>query len=265
VALAKDDLQEAVSHYETAVAIVEGHAITERTLAESLEAARRHTTEIRTRQDNERLVAEQRKQELARQEQEAQSRKAEAERQQQLRAQQEARKQVEGRRQEEARKKAEAERQAELEAQNKSLVTTKYDRFFDSTTLEIQLTSYKEPLKFGSGEKVKFVTLFVSYSFDGRILPAKPKNLTILASDSEVVALGLGPPRSVIFLADGARVTPVSTGQSAIVASFSMSIDELKRLATAKKVEARVGTYEFVLTEREQKQFAGLLTEITPK
>lgn len=254
--------QQADIAYEQVIAEIGDHEIVDKVLAQKVIHSRQLVAEFKVEQENERIAEEKRKQDLVRQQAEVQRQQVEAQRQKELIAQEEARK-IEAARQASL---AEARKSAETAPQRQSSVTSKYDRFNDNTSLEVGMVKFKEPFKVGSGEPARFFSLRISFAFSGQVLKNQPKSVSLTVGDSEVGEVtGLGPPYSVIFLADGARVGLRSLHSSANISSFEMATDQLKVLAKADKVEMQIDTYEFVLTESERVIFTDLLTAITPK
>jgi hypothetical protein len=145
---------------------------------------------------------------------------------------------------------------------------TKYDKFKDKTTVTVVIQLSKTLII--GGVLIEDLSLTLATSFNGRKPPSEPKDITsfflsvntrkrysfshswIILADEERVKLGDGEYEGT---ASGAKV--------AELIFYSMSRENLKKVANAKKIEMQLGDTAFTLTESQVKNLKDFYKEIT--
>lgn len=143
-------------------------------------------------------------------------------------------------------------------------IEIKYDKFKDRTTVSLKLTiTEKLPI-----EELLFA---LTNSFEGKKQTSMPSDISgfflsvtkekqysishswIVLADDERIKLG-----------DGMYQGEANDSRAAEVIIYSISSENLKKIANAKKVEMQLGSKEFTLTELQLASFKEFYKQIVP-
>jgi hypothetical protein len=150
----------------------------------------------------------------------------------------------------------------------KKAVEVKYDKFKDTTSVTLTLQLIKKVALLSTGEDL---SLSLVSSFDGK----KP---TLMPDDINGFFLSVSKKKqysnshSWIVLADDERIRlgdGVYKGEEGAVRAaeviiYSISLANLKKIASAKKVETQIGNAEFTLTEPQLQSLKDFYKQIIP-
>jgi hypothetical protein len=124
----------------------------------------------------------------------------------------------------------------------KNGVSTEYDRFEDSTTVSVDFQLERK------------LSLTFSNTFDGKKRTSTPKNISISFISLDISEQYLYS-YSCIFLVDDQRISLdskhyIRQGDGEL-RSFSLTLEDLKKIANAKKVEMKLSSRIHILTESQ--------------
>lgn len=157
---------------------------------------------------------------------------------------------------------------ASISAQTTTSIQVKYDKFENRTSVAL----WDMPLA-GAGSDIK---LSLSHSFIGPLTkrinnPSSDKVLIVFSAEREIETLGVPP--AVVLLLNGERVklqlrwmdNVIGTTDYHTRAYILMPIEFIKRMATAKSVEGKIGYSEFHFTRTNLVSVRKFLQALAPQ
>lgn len=155
-------------------------------------------------------------------------------------------------------------------------VQESYDKFKDLTIVSTKkVFTEAVPGKSFLGIKQKeLVDLVIAMAFQGKQINGEPKAVTLAIIQGGILrdkSLYFAPGTELIAIADGERIpigTVDSSGRLTVTGEYSnsvyisTSIEAVRKLAAAKKVEMAIGTVELKIVQRHQDHWQNLVAEL---
>jgi hypothetical protein len=140
-------------------------------------------------------------------------------------------------------------------AQTNNKVEIEYDRFKDWTTVSIRLPILSD------------LSLKFSDIFDGKKRTSTPKNVSLYFISSDIEE-DYFASSSCIFLVDDQRIDlgygKYLASRDVELLSFSISLENLKKIANAKKVEYQIGRTTLTLTDSQLEAIKEFYKQLVP-